>query len=376
MKSKSLILLILVLAVIGGLAYLQRKPDQRETASGPDERGKLLDFDMNDVNTIIIDTPSSTQNVTLARVAKKWVVANRSNYPANYDDVSASLRKLALLKQGEEIRGGTDYLEEFGLAPTTNSAAGDSLLVLSFFGKAGHVFGDLALGAPRLAGGTATSPGFPQGQYVRFKDGPVYVIDELITEIQRTPADWLDKALLDIPKTDIAHVVRTLPDGSSYEVLQSTNGTYTVPGLGAEEEVKTDGAALVFTCLSGLRIADVASLTNTVEGMGFDKAEQYQALLTNGILYSVAIGQSNPALGGRYAKITVFYDAPETEGLGTEQVEALLKVAKHAEAEDQRLSKWVFILPESTCMNLALPREQVAGPKSPVTAPGTTPSSG
>ena len=109
MKAKNLVLLIVVAAVLGGLAYLKSRPSSAPGA-GASANGQLVlpaldkTENLNRIAEIVVAGPGSTARVSC--VKGKWVAADKFGYPVRFDTVSRFLVTLSGLKVGQQIGGG------------------------------------------------------------------------------------------------------------------------------------------------------------------------------------------------------------------------------------------------------------------------------
>lgn len=382
MKSSTLIKLILALALLGGLAYWTTRKAPVSANQSAAVAGKALAIDLNGIDGFIV--ASGTQTVTLAKTEGTWTVETLWNYPADFDRVVDQLRQLGALKVGNIMPGGENQLAEFGLAPDAGVTNEDGLVVVSFFGEGGKALSEVALGKPRLSrSGSPMSEGYPDGQFIRVDQGPVMLVDQYLGGIPRQPQDWLDKDLINAARAEVRRVVIKRPDGSTYEVLQETAGTFTVPGLADGEEMKTAGAELLAGCLQNLALTSVADPKLADDKTGLNQAVEYMAELRDGTIYRIKVGNAQPDQFSRYARISADFTVPAspTTGITTneqgEVVDPFVAFKKQAEEtarkaveQNSRLSKRLFLLPESACLNLTLPRDQLIGPKpSPTNTP-------
>jgi hypothetical protein len=356
-KAKSFILLVLVLAVLGGLAVWRQKQDatHRQAArEAPVER--MLDPALlNDVARFTL--ASGTNSVALARKENGWVVETLFNYPAVFEKVAGRLRQIADVKGGEVIRGGTERLAEFGLTPTATNEAGGRCAVLTLEDAAGKVMRTITIGFTREPKSMEPLGAMPGASYIRIDDGPVQLVPVNFASIPSAGGDWIDRALLAIPFTNIADVAVTLTNGTSYRVQSKEDGTLVLDGLGAQEQTRQETARGLFSALQNLALMSVEnpSLGNDVSGL--DHPDVYVAKSREGITYTVKTGLHAPDYG-RYAKI----DTPE-------------------------LAPWIFVLNESDAQTMLMPRDQLvtnivpaeamADPAAtaPTASPETTPAS-
>ena len=103
MKSKQLVILILLAGLLAGPVWYLKKKESKETWSdtGAGAGGKVIEFPINDVATLTIQSSAGTVN--LVRKDDVWIVQERADYPANFERIGSLLRKLWDLKTVQEI---------------------------------------------------------------------------------------------------------------------------------------------------------------------------------------------------------------------------------------------------------------------------------
>lgn len=200
MTRKQFLVLLLAVAVLGGagLALMwQRISDYR--ASEARIGAKLLpDFRIADVAEIALN--DGKQRTTLVRREKRWVVRERNDYPANFEEISDLMIKLVELKVTQSEQVGASLWPRLELAePTANPGEGAGTLI-EFRGEAGKPLARLVLGKKVLKRDPlnplpTAKDGVPAGRYLRVggvKDRVIVVSDPL-NSAEADAGRWLDK---------------------------------------------------------------------------------------------------------------------------------------------------------------------------------------
>lgn len=331
MKSKTLLMLVAVFLVLAGLAKCS---GLRSRATKSEGGTKLVDFDINTVEKFTL--ASGTQSVVVARSGGKWTVISLGGYPADFDVVADNLRQLSQMK-GDVIRGGENQLDEFGLAPTN-----EDYLAVTLAGPGGKEMGKVELGSPHLGG----VGGYPDGQYVRDQRGAVLLVNEYLGGFPRRPEDWVKKDLLNVARSEISYIMVGNEEGNPYGLMSAADGAWTLSDLSDNETMNPEAAANVAGALSSLDLLSVSDPANAPEVSG----SAFVAKTTNGVVYNVITGDR--VAEGRIATVDISYEGSDSN-----------EIARIA-AEQDRISKWVYVLPESSAQNLTLPREQLVTVKS------------
>ena len=163
MKGKQLLFLLLLVAVLGGIGYSLYRGNEHSWTGTSAGGGKVLEFPINDVDRITIKEASG--ELTLLKKDDQWVVQERGQYPASFEQVSSLLRKLWDLKTVQEVKVGASQMARLQLIePGKGEGAGTTV---EFKDKDGKVVGGALLGKPHLrkseGGPMGSLGGFPSG---------------------------------------------------------------------------------------------------------------------------------------------------------------------------------------------------------------------
>jgi len=197
MKGKQLVILLLVVAALGGAWKVLSKRSQSswsETSAGAG--GKIVEFPINDVAHMVIKTPAGELN--LVKKSDVWTVNERADYPANFEQVSGLIRKLWELKTVQEVKVGASQLPRLELDEK-------SATVVTFQDKDDKPLSALVVGKKHLRKGEGgdqfggPSDGFPAGRYVKPAAGArVSLVSETLDEVDPKPERWLAKDFIKV----------------------------------------------------------------------------------------------------------------------------------------------------------------------------------
>jgi len=204
MKGKQLLLLLLALAVLGGAGYYLQKGNQSAWSnSGGGSGGKVVEFPINDVAQVHIKSAAGELNVV--KKNDDWVVQERADYPANFEQVSGLVRKLWELKTVQEVKVGPSQMPRLELAEP-GAAEGAGTLV-EFKDKDGRSVGGVLLGKKHTRKSDSPSPmgdmggmgGFATGRYIMPLGGKkVSLVSETLDEVEAKPERWLRKDFIKV----------------------------------------------------------------------------------------------------------------------------------------------------------------------------------
>ena len=388
MKIKTLLLLIFVLLVLVSIAlWRERGPSSPAGPKSTADAALLSDLDVNAVESIELIGPAGT--TTVVRKEGIWTVAQQYNYPADFRPLAERLRRLADLKMGQLVRGGEQHLDEFGL-----DAAHAVRVLLK--GAGDKTLASIQLGKPRMGGSSESFGGMrmPQGYYVRVGEGPVTLLKEDLSDYPADSGLWTDHVILSVRPETIREISSTSTQGE-FHVQVKSPGLYEIAGMKTNEDLNTMNVDRLANALSALRMNRVADPAAQETGYGFDTPAVYTAHAADGMTYIVTLGAVAPP-SGRYAKIKIEYAPPAAPTLEqtrasmplpatqTNEVAAFEKkvqdewaqrVAAHKQQvasatkktvdENQRLSRWTYILESSASDSMTLPRTALVQTKQP-----------
>jgi hypothetical protein len=305
MKAKTLGILVLVLAVLCALIALKsRRP--RAAAEGGVEAGKelLVGIDINAVSKVEIASGSAT--TVVERKEGKWRVASLHDYPADFAKLAQELRRLADMKAGQVMRGGTSQLDEYGLADGFATNGSSARLTLS--DASGSPLAVIRMGAGRQARTDQPYGGFVQGQFIRVGEGPVVLVEESLEGLPREASGWIDPQLLDVNSSEVVEIASAGGPAPFTLDVKGVN-SFALKELGPQEELDTAPASRLAGALQGLRCASVADPSLGDEATGLSTGRTVSVRTREGRTYTLRLGKEAEA-NNRYLKIAVAYAEP------------------------------------------------------------------
>ncbi len=143
-----------------------------------------------------------------------WTVKERADYPADFDKVSALLRKLWELRPVQDVKIGPSQLARLQLGEP--SADANSSMLIDLKGAGDKRLAALLLGKTYLRNSDQApgqSGGFPAGRYVMAQDGSnrVFLISETLDEAQTKPEQWLSHDFVKVENPKMIAVAGTTP---------------------------------------------------------------------------------------------------------------------------------------------------------------------
>ena len=216
MNSRQLTLIVVFAVVLAAIGWILFHRGARSWESQPTSRdGKVIEFPLNDVAHITIK--DGTSELNLVRKEDGWVVRERADYPANFEQVSRLLQKIWNLKPVQTLQVGPSQLGRFDLVEPANGAKSGTLLELKdkdekriaallvgkqYFKKSNQNFGPA---------------GFPAGRYVMPEDGSkrVALVSDPLQDLVTKPERWLNRPRPSRSPTPTAWPLRWAPPRST-----------------------------------------------------------------------------------------------------------------------------------------------------------------
>jgi len=216
-NKKTFLILLLAVVVLGGagLALVWRDVSDYR-ASGAKIGAKLLpQLKIADVAEVRFQ--DAKQQATLVRKEKIWVVQERGDYPASFQEISDLLIKLVELKVTQAEQVGEKLFPRLELAdPGKGEGTGTAI---EFKGAAGKPLARLVLGKTVLKKDAmnplpSAKDGVPAGRYVRVasEKDTVVVVSDPLGKAEASPGKWLNK---DFYKVDRIKTLAVGPEGAT-----------------------------------------------------------------------------------------------------------------------------------------------------------------
>ena len=186
MKGKHLFLILLLAGAVGATWHFNFRDRTDDAWSAKGAGGKVFYLALNEVTRVTVKTADAELN--LVKKDDAWTVQERAGYPANFEQLSGLLRKLADMKTVQEQKVGPSQLARLELVePGKGAGAGTRL---EFKDKDGKALGGLLLGKKFMKKGDAQfgdAGGFPAGRYVvPFGTHSVSLVSEPLDEASAT----------------------------------------------------------------------------------------------------------------------------------------------------------------------------------------------
>lgn len=374
MNSKQLTLLIVIGAILGGLGWVAyRKQSAPYEESAQKMGGKVLpNFPLNDVEQLTIKQQGG--EVHLAKKDDIWVVKERADHPANFNNISDVIRKFWELKVAKPVKTGPSRLP---LLELVSPDKGPGTLV-EFKDKSGKVINSVLLGAKSMKQAPAESQfgggGWPDGRYIMVGSDvkTVALVTEPFASVEAKPEDWLNKDWFKVEKLKSISV--TTPAGTNSWKLTRDSETAdwkladTKPGETLDGG-KSGGAT---SALSMPSFNDI-STNSAPAATGFDKAVVAKLETFDGFLYTAKVGGKSGE-ENHYFQIAVAGEFPKERTPGKDEkpedkakldkdfADNLKKLQDKLKA-DSAFAKWTYVVSKWTIDPLLKERRDLLAEK-------------
>ena len=291
MSKKTLWGLVIVLAALSAAVWWNGRRAAPAAASAAG--GRLLPgVDLATVRAVALETAASTTR--LAQADGVWCVAEKDNYPADVRRLRELIQSLDETDDAQVADESADRLAEYGLA----AEGEDAPLRIALEHEKGTTV--LSLGKMRAARRTEEYWGPSAGRYARVDAGPVLLLKDDVPGADADPAQWWDRALLEIEPAAVRKV-EVASGGETFAIERGTNGTFALAGAAEGEEAVVAAAERLFGALRDLRADEILKPEEAEKA--FAEVATYAAE-TDGATYRIEIGAAQAEhADGRPARI-------------------------------------------------------------------------
>jgi hypothetical protein len=387
MKGKQLTLVLVLLVVVGGVALFV---NHRNSASWSDtattSSGKVLDFPLNDVAQVTIKEGGAELN--LARKDDIWTVKERADYPADFNKVSALIRKLWELKPVQDVQVGPSQLARLQLTEPAPGSASSTLLDLK--GAAGKRLAALLLGKKNLRDRdqpASEGGGVASGRYVMGQDGKnrVFLVSDTFEEIQMKPEQWLSRDFIKIENPKSITFTGTTPAMNWKLERGAVTSLWKLADPKPGEELDNAKAAGVASIFVYGNFADVLAADAPVAETGLDKPSTVRIETFDNIVYELKIGK---LMGENYPVLVSIKgeppkertpaadEKPEDKGRLDQEFQAKQKQLTDKLATEQKLPARPYLIAKATIDQMLKDRASLMAEKKPSPSPTAAPPGG
>ena len=325
MSGKKLTILGIVAVIMVIWAVVQWRVSNKPKAEPSGLVYMIQGLDPAQIESIVLGTGESA--VTLKRQGRRFVVANKDNYPAKVSAINDLITKCLEVQTSQFITDNPANHED--LEVTEQKARS----VVKFFRQDSSLITGLVAGKTKELG---------QGTYVRLTSSDKVYISPSMPWFGSGAMNFIEQELVSVKREDIVSVI--VSSTNDKYALKKKEGTEDIvlEDLPAGKNLKNSDGQSVFTALTSLRCDDVRA---KFPELTFDK--QYVCILTDSTEYTLNIATKDD-------KTYITCSAVFTEGRPTsirkdeseEELKAKEFTAKHQD--------WIYQIPEYKAKNLTM----------------------
>jgi len=380
--KKSVVLLALLAGLVVFAMVYQKSRNQRMNSArlkGVAMRELLLpDLAVKDIRKIRIREGKFEAN--LAVQGDRWVVVDRSGYPAAFDRINRAVENLSQTRINAKNEVGESVLGQLKLlAPAENVGEESSGLQVELMNEKGESLGSFVAGVSTQTTGGANSGnwmGATEQRYVRTPDdaSTVWLTNNAYSDWSADPKEWTNKAF--ITANDIMGMgVKGADAESSWQVGRAdVKDGFIVEGATADQELEPGIASMLPNLLSGIVFSDVHPGEKEAELM--KNPITVTAATAGGFNYQLKVAEKPVTESDAAAEPSVYLtvkaatdipaerppekdEKPEEKTARDEAFANLKKKAEEQLAKEKQLEGWVFEVPKSSLEAVFKKRSEV-----------------
>ena len=386
MKKHHLLLLVAAAIVVGlGGIYFQISRSAAWNESKTD-RSVFQNLAINDVTKIQIRSSAST--VTLEKEGAEWRVAERADYPADFEKIRDLIKTLWSLRAGQEMQVGPSQFGRLKVLPPGQGS--DTGIEIDLKGEKEANIASLIVGKSVDRSDNATGAA-ASGRFVfspAVKDR-VYLVSETFFSIDPlSVGPWLDKTFIvpgDLKEIDQA----AWSNNPGWKIIRDDpKADWRLENLQLGEALDKSFAQSVSNFSPSF--TDVRPASTSPDETGLNDAFQSRIKAFDGFTYDLLVGKQGPDKT-RYIQVRVSADLPsvrtpdpkesqEDKKKKDEEFDKRNADLKQRLEKEKRFEKWVFLVPDWSLEQILKRRNEIVSKASPtptVTAPSpvaSTPS--
>jgi hypothetical protein len=374
--KKNHLLLLLAVAAVAGLAgiYFQVSQSAKWSDSKTD-RTIFQKLPVNDITQIQIrSTPAS---VTLEKKEDEWRVAERDDYPADFAKIRDLIKRLWELKAGQEMQAGPSQFGRLKLnAPGQGTESG---IAIDLTGPKKDLIASLIIGKSVDRSNANDAPA-TTGRFVynpAVKDR-VYLVSESFLSLDPVSiGSWLDKAFIspgEVKEIDQA----AWSNNPGWKVARKDSKDEwqledPEPGENLDKSFSQSLSSFAPT------FVDVRPPAFSPEETGLKDPFRISLKTFDGFTYNFLLGKEGPEKT-RYLQLRITADLPsarvadpnekaENKKKNDEEFDKRNAGLKERLEEEQKLEKWVYLVPDWNLEQLLKRRNEIVTKASPTPGP-------
>ena len=379
MNRRQLLILVIALVVLGGTGLALFWQDIAAYRSTGAKIGARLLPELKLADVARIELRDARQAATLARKDNRWVVQERGDYPANFQDISDLLIKLVELKVVQSESIGDSLLPRVSLAPPPAKPAAEvkdedakqTGTRIEMKDASGRTLATVTVGKVVLKKDPGNPlpnavNGVPAGRYVKVEGAQnVAVVSDPLDKVHADPGKWLDKTFFKADRVKTLAVTRE--GGPHWKITRDEEWGQWRFAAGAGT-LDPSAAVAAVNQLANWTFDDVAVAANEAGGKPVTIVAETFDHLTYTFRISARKGgdyllSGNVAGEPPQARTPEKGEKPEDKTRRDKDYAATLKTLQKRLARERALSKWTYVMDAKNVAPLLKDRSDLAPPK-------------
>lgn len=289
-QLRNLFIAALLILGIGYFVWNSKEGSYKGTSK--DNLSEVLpELQLDKATKIQIAAPDGT--VTLEKKDSRWTVADRGNYPADFEKVGKLARAIDELKALSSEEVGPSQRGRIQLLPPSDDNKDGAGTDVVFFDESGKELDRLRIGKSAQAPGqsNASPMGLSAqdqgGKFVmRVSDEAIFMVSDSLSQAESDPSGWLNKS--DFYKVSKPAEISVTSDDAevNWTISRATeNDPWKLSDLAEDEKMSTSAVNVLNNYMSFPSFTDVSTDTSLMEN-----ARTIKVTTFDGFAYSFQVG--------------------------------------------------------------------------------------
>ena len=327
-----------VAAVVLAIVLVGREASENQTLDGDERMFAGLLGRANDVS--IIEVVGGGEKFSIERVGERWIVPEKSNYPAKFEVVKKIIMDVAELELTAKKTNDPERHGVLGLASPSAEMGG--ALALQLFDQEGASLASLLVGDKDRSGRDLRYVRYPNDNQAWLGSGGPEVAVDLL--------DWVDKNLISIRHDRVRKIFFSHEDGDSTELERLDRALFKYSIKNLPSGMKMASPAIVNAsggALSFLQFLDVRPLVEVSAGV--EPVTRTRLQTWDGLIVTISLFEYDDLI---WAHISAVFDqqlfiplekSVEAED-SSENLNKVQSIQREAQEIESRHNRWVYLI--------------------------------
>ena len=327
-----------VAAVVLAIVLVGREASENQTLDSDERMFAELLGRANDVS--IVEVVSGGEKFSIERVGERWIVPEKSNYPAKFEVVKKIIMDVAELELTAKKTNDPERHGVLGLASPSAEMGG--ALALQLFDQEGASLASLLVGDKDRSGRDLRYVRYPNDNQAWLgSGGPEVAVDLLV---------WVDKNLISIRHDRVRKIFFSHEDGDSAELERFDRALFKYSIKKLPSGMKMASPAIVNAsggALSFLQFLDVRPLVEVSAGV--EPVTRTRLQTWDGLIVTISLFEYDDLI---WAHISAVFDqqlfiplekSVEAED-SSENLNKVQSIQREAQEIESRHNRWVYLI--------------------------------